>query len=285
MIYLILSAVFFGMMPLFVTSACAGGSNIMTVLFLRFFLAIIPLFIYLKAKKISFAISKKDFIKIIPLSTLGYGITAMFLTLSYEYIPSGLATVIHFCYPVFVLLGSIVFLKQKVSRTNILCVLLCMGGIFLTSGSMSGESSFPGIAFAFISGITYSFYILYLEKSELQKRHDPLKIIFYMNMIAAPLIFIADIAIGELDLTLTGTAWIMAIIASLGSSFIGTCFFQKGSDMMGSQNASILSTFEPVTSVVVGLLILNEGISIKSILGCVLILTSVIIIAMKEKEA
>ena len=51
-IYLLLSAVYFGFMPLLVKVICADGSTIVGALFLRFALAIIPLYIYLKVRKV-----------------------------------------------------------------------------------------------------------------------------------------------------------------------------------------------------------------------------------------
>ena len=48
-IYLLLSAVYFGFMPLLVKVICADGSTIVGALFLRFALAIIPLFSILAA--------------------------------------------------------------------------------------------------------------------------------------------------------------------------------------------------------------------------------------------
>ena len=65
-IYLLLSAVYFGFMPLLVKVICADGSTIVGALFLRFALAIIPLYIYLKVRKCSDGAicggRKKDFV-------------------------------------------------------------------------------------------------------------------------------------------------------------------------------------------------------------------------------
>ena len=65
-IYLLLSAVYFGFMPLLVKVICADGSTIVGALFLRFALAIIPLYIYLKVRKVPMELSveegKNDFV-------------------------------------------------------------------------------------------------------------------------------------------------------------------------------------------------------------------------------
>lgn len=53
-------------------------------------------------------------------------------------------------------------------------------------------------------------------------------------------------------------AWIAAFVLSLGAAFIGVGFFQYGVQYVGAQDAAILSTFEPVTSMIVGILVLHE---------------------------
>ena len=95
-IYLLLSAVYFGFMPLLVKVIGADGSTIVGALFLRFALAIIPLYIYLKVRKVPMELSVEEGKKILCVTVFGYGITALLLYSAYDYMPSGMATVIHF---------------------------------------------------------------------------------------------------------------------------------------------------------------------------------------------
>ena len=178
-IYLLLSAVYFGFMPLLVKVICADGSTIVGALFLRFALAIIPLYIYLKVRKVPMELSVEEGKKILCVTVFGYGITALLLYSAYDYMPSGMATVIHFGYPVFVLLGSLIFLRRRVPKLKIVCVGLCMIGIFLSYAGSGGEAKPMGFVFALISGMTYAFYILYLEVGGLQDI-PAMKMIFYM---------------------------------------------------------------------------------------------------------
>ena len=261
-IYLLLSAVYFGFMPLLVKVICADGSTIVGALFLRFALAIIPLYIYLKVRKVPMELSVEEGKKILCVTVFGYGITALLLYSAYDYMPSGMATVIHFGYPVFVLLGSLIFLRRRVPKLKIVCVGLCMIGIFLSYAGSGGEAKPMGFVFALISGMTYAFYILYLEVGGLQDI-PAMKMIFYMNIVGSIMVF------------LIGKAWIAAFVLSLGAAFIGVGFFQYGVQYVGAQDAAILSTFEPVTSMIVGILVLHESASLSSMAGCILILISV----------
>lgn len=276
-----ISAVFFGFIPLFVKTICAGGGNSVSAAFYRFFLSVPVLYIYLKAQGISMRITRTEFAKIALITIFGYGGTAVLLFSSYNFIPSGTSTTIHFMYPVFTILGCMIFFKEKVSPLKLLCVALCFGGILLFYNGESGGSVL-GMALSFLSGVTYAFYTIYLEKSGLQKMEN-LKLIFYMNTVAAAMILVMALLTAQFTLRLTPLAWGTAVFFATATSLIGVLGYQIGVKCIGPQNAAILSTFEPITSVIVGVLVYREAFSARTLLGCLCVLSAVVIVA-KMKE-
>lgn len=276
-----ISAVFFGFIPLFVKTICAGGGNSVSAAFYRFFLSVPVLYIYLKAQGISMRITRTEFAKIALITIFGYGGTAVLLFSSYNFIPSGMSTTIHFMYPVFTILGCMIFFKEKVSPLKLLCVALCFGGILLFYNGESGGSVL-GMALSFLSGVTYAFYTIYLEKSGLQKMEN-LKLISYMNTVAAAMILVMALLTAQFTLRLTPLAWGTAVFFATATSLIGVLGYQIGVKCIGPQNAAILSTFEPITSVIVGVLVYREAFSARTLLGCLCVLSAVVIVA-KMKE-
>lgn len=276
-----ISAVFFGFIPLFVKTICAGGGNSVSAAFYRFFLSVPVLYIYLKAEGISMRVTRTEFAKIALITIFGYGGTAVLLFSSYNFIPSGISTTIHFMYPVFTILGCMIFFKEKVSPLKLLCVALCFGGILLFYNGESGGSVL-GMALSFLSGVTYAFYTIYLEKSGLQKMEN-LKLIFYMNTVAAAMILVMALLTAQFTLRLTPLAWGTAVFFATATSLIGVLGYQIGVKCIGPQNAAILSTFEPITSVIVGVLVYREAFSARTLLGCLCVLSAVVIVA-KMKE-
>jgi drug/metabolite transporter (DMT)-like permease len=67
-------------------------------------------------------------------------------------------------------------------------------------------------------------------------------------------------------------------------AFLGVSFFQIGVALIGPQKTSILSTFEPVTSIIIGALLFNELISGRTIAGFIAILASVVIITAFDRD-
>jgi drug/metabolite transporter (DMT)-like permease len=93
---------------------------------------------------------------------------------------------------------------------------------------------------------------------------------------------IMGLATGTLEFNMTPLAWgAMALTANL-SAFVGAMLFQVGVKYIGSENAAMLSTFEPITSIVVGVLVYSEPMTVRVIIGIAAILISTLIIAKTE---
>ena len=136
---------------------------------------------------------------------------------------------------------------------------------------------------ALISGLTYAFYIVYLEKKELVKI-NPYKLSFYIVSFVSFEMLIGNIFGGYIKFNLSLKIYILMIIISLLTSIVGVILFQVGVSIIGSTSASIFSLFEPITSVISGLLLFNESIDIKKIIGCLIIFIAVTYLAIESKS-
>lgn len=269
----ILSAVIFGFTPLLAKTIYGCGSNSFTLALHRFiFGALALLAMHLWREKGGLGITRTEAKKLL-ICSFGYGMTPVFLLASYNYLSSGMATTIHFVYPVLVLAGCVVFCHEKLTRRKLLCCVLCMAGIlcFYTPG---GGVSLAGIGIAFISGATYAFYIIYLAHSGLQEM-PPYKLGFYLALFAAGQVLAVCLVLGKLTFAITAKGWVLSVVLALLLCLVATTAFQVGTKYVGPQNASLLSTFEPLTSVVVGVLIYRETLGARGVAGIFCILLSV----------
>lgn len=277
----IISATIFGSMPLMAKIVYQAGGNAISLTFYRFLLILPVLYLLIKRNdKETLKIEKDEFKKIALVATLGYGATALLLYLSYNFIPSGMATTIHFIYPVFVIIGCILFFKEKPSIVKIIAVVLCVLGVIMFYDG-NGDINFTGIFLSFASSITFAFYTVYIDKSGLKKMNT-MKLTFYLCIIAAAMMLIFSIVTKTFTIKMEPIGWLMAILLSL-SVGLGVNLFQIGIKTVGPQNTSILSTFEPITSVIIGVFLLDESFGIKTFFGIGLILVAVIIVSVFEK--
>ena len=107
-----IAAASYGMNPLFALPLYGAGMNVDSVLFYRYFFAIVMLGILMKVKKQSFALKKTD---ILPLAVMGllFSFSSFFLFESYNYMDAGIASTILFVYPVMVAIIMAVFFMRK----------------------------------------------------------------------------------------------------------------------------------------------------------------------------
>lgn len=280
---IILSAVIFGFMPIGAKTVYEGGGNAFSLVFYRSLFSLPTLFILMwKRKDIPMSITKIELKKVIILVVGGIGITPILLFSSYNYISTGTATVVHFVYPVFVLLGCSIFFKEKINNIKIICVVLCMGGIIFLSSPLE-LGSILGLSLAFFSGITYAFYMIYLDKSGLKNMYH-FKLGFYMAIVSCAIMFVFSVATGKLVTTMTSKAWITTFIFANIISVGAVVLFQIGMQTISSQKAAILSTFEPITSIIIGVLLMNEDFTFKIFIGSILILSAVIILTIFDRD-
>lgn len=280
-IYTILSAIIFGLMPLGAKIIYINGSNSITLAFHRFLFSIPVLYILARRRSSKSLRISKDKLKKLFILSIGYISTPILLLSSYNFISSGTATTIHFIYPVLVLLGCALFYKEKINFIRGFSCLLCMLGL-LTFYTPGDDFAVLGLIIAFMSGITYSFYIIYFAKSDLEGL-DTYTIAFYLALIGSIELFFISIATNSLTFNLTGVAWLLTLLLAIVTSAIGTILFQKGTILIGPQKSSLLSTFEPLTSVIIGFIVFNEELSILSMIGIVFILISVVLLGIYDR--
>ena len=271
----LISAIYFGFIPLLMRTVYSLGANTLTVSLLRFLLAVIPCYIYLKLKGVDLSLTREEIIKIVVVTVFGYGGTTALLFGAYNFIPSGMATTIHFLYPTFTVLGTIVFFKGDKEKKKIICAVLSLVGVILFyNGDDIGN--IEGMLLALLSSMTYAFYTIYLGKSIL-KDLNPIKLIFYMNIVASLMYTIITLGFSNFTFDLPIKAYLILIVTSILTTFVGVLGYQIGVKHIGHENTAILSTFEPITSVVVGFIAYNEEFNLKGIIGIILILLSTII--------
>lgn len=266
-----------------------GGSNPTTLTFLRNFLSLPILVFILLFKGISLKVSKKEMISLAILGGIGNAVTTLMLFISFSLIDVGIATTIHFIYPVFVTLGCVLFYKEKLGLQKIIALMIATSGIacfFFGMDMKSGLAGgvFLGLVLAVASGMTYAFYIIYMDKSGL-KNQPVFKITFYVALMSSIAMGIYGTVTGELALnSLTTKSWWISLAFSLLCTVVALSLLQIGIKHVGASTAAILTTFEPITSIVCGVLLLGESVTFVKIMACALIMIGVVTLSLSKQK-
>lgn len=282
-IYTIASAILFGITPLITTLIYQYGTNSMTVVFFRSLFVIPMLALIMKIKHISFNISLRDLKNIAIIAIFGSGLTTILLFTSYSYIDIGCATTLHFLYPIFVSLLCYFLYKEHLGKRKILSLCMALlGSIFFFEWKQSSNQI--GLLLAIASACTYAFYMVQLEKTKLTKL-NAYKISFYLAIFILLETLVYQFIFPSITFILPMQAYILIIVLSIISSFLAVILLQKGISYLGSSTASIYCLFEPITSIIVGYLFLQEPLTLNKIIGCVLILSSLVLISREKKDS
>ena len=175
--------------------------------------------------------------------------------------------------------------RMPVSVCGVFGALLCgaAGTLLFLENFSAGSGSGAGIFLALLSGLFYSVHMIVMDKSGIKNMYY-FKLSFYLCLFGAVLSGIYGGVTGQLTLHLTGQAWFFAFLVSLCTSVGAISLFQLGIRYTGAVAAAILSTLEPITSVILGVLVLGELFTTRKIAGCVCILFSVVLIAAAGKK-
>ena len=193
-LYGLIASATFGLIPLFSIPALENGVGLDSLLFYRFSLASVLVAVLMWVKKIPFDIQKSEFGIAFILGTL-YAITALWLTEAYLYIPSGVATTIHFLYPVVVSLIMFVFYKDKLTMPILLAMAMAVSGVYMLSGGNTpgGSINIKGLMLVLATVIAYAAYIVGMNRSRIA-RLDSLKATFYI-LLSGAIVFLVNLAI------------------------------------------------------------------------------------------
>lgn len=275
---IIIASICFGALPLLTRMGYAGGANATTLLAIRFTIAAALLWGYLFATRTKIQTNVKQVAVFFIVGICGFGVMAYTYFNSFHYIPSSMAAVIMFTYPVIVTYLSAVVLNARISRIQIIALILVTAGAIVMS---SGEMTFNlvGILLAFTSSVFYAMYIVYLGSS-LTFRQEPKVLSAFITLSVAIFFTVFGAVRGELNFNLSGTAWASVIIMSIFSTVVAIMVFYAGVQKVGSSTAAIISTVEPVTAFVLGITVLGETMTLMRLLGAILIFVGVLYVQM-----
>lgn len=273
---IVVSAASFGTLAIFGRYAFENGIDTFTLLFLRFTFAALLMFALLAFRRESLP-RGRPLIQLIGMGAVGYvGQSFCYLT-AIKYASAGLVALLLYLYPMFVAILSLIFLKEKFSSLKIAALILATVGAGLTANPEGG--GWQGILLAISAALIYSIYIIVgtgvLKKvSSVQSS----AVIFA----SAGTVYGALTFINGSHFPSSETGWGIVAGLVLIATVIPVVTFLAGLKRIGPTNASMLSTLEPVVTVILAALLFSEAMRPVMLIGGSLILFSVIILSRSE---
>lgn len=280
-IYGLATSVTFGLIPLFTLPLMQGGMSLDSILFYRFLFATLALAGMMKLHKEPFGIEGRDIPFLLLLAGF-YTASALFLFWGYDFMGAGVATTLHFTYPVFVTLLMLVLFRERASWVTWAAIVLAIYGVAKLS-LKGGELVLDpmGMVIVLLSAVGYASYITTVNKSRVRTMNSR-KLAFYV-FVFTTLMFAVKAGLNEgiqpIPDALSVTNLILLAVVPTVISNITLLLAVK---YIGGTLTSILGAMEPVTAVCIGALVFGEAFTLQEAFGIVLILVAVTLIILNK---
>ena len=270
----IISAVTYGMNPLFGIHLYDTGMNPASVLFYRFAFASAMLAAYMLFTGKTFVLQRKQ-IPFAAAAGILLALSCLTWFMSFKIMDSGIGATLLFVYPVMVAAIMAAGYHERLTAGTGAGIALALAGVAMLCRPGGGaEINLAGVAYVLVSALTYAVYIVGVKESRL-KLLEPETLTFYAMLSGSFLIF-AILGFGRNIQMLPGPA---AVGNALGLAFfpslLSFLLMAVAIRYIGATKTAVLGALEPVTAVAIGVLVFSEKFTLNLFAGIVLILFSV----------
>lgn len=285
-LFILLSAFGYGLMPVFTRIALNNNANIYEILFIRFTIAIALFLTYLalKGKLKMLILPRKIMWKLVVLGAILFGFTSITLYSAVYYLTPSMAEILYFTYPGVVMVLSIILYKERFTSKKFVSLLLLFIGVMLIINMKGIRVNFIGVVLALSCSLIYSSYIIYIKNKDIQSV-DSLIVSFYVMLYANITFIVFGLATHSFNFKLTMYGYTAILGIAIFSTLIGLIAFTCGAKYLESSEIAVIATFEPVVTVIADALILHQKIGFRMGMGILLILISILILSLKTKQA
>ena len=270
-LYAAVSSSTFGLAPFFSLTLLLAGFSAFEVLSYRWGVATIALTLFGWCSGCSFRLEKKDFFVVLLLSLLR-AVTSFSLLIAYQNIATGVASTIHFMYPLAVSLVMMYFFQEKKSLWVMFAVFMSLlGAALLSSGELEAKNgdTIVGLVAACVSVFSYAGYIVGVRMTRAVRINSTVLTCYVMGL-GTVLYFIGALTTSGLRLVADGYTWLIILGLALPATAISNITLVRAIKYAGPTLTSILGAMEPLTAVVIGVFVFKELFTLNSAIGIIL---------------
>ena len=271
----------FGLLPLFTLPVMGEGLTTFSILSYRMLFASILVAVLMLIGRVSFATNLKELRWFAVLGFLYYGSAAL-LFQAYGGMASGLATTLHFMYPVSVTVIMALVYKQRPSVVTICAIILSLVGVALLClrESSTGVSSLLSVFLVLLSGVCYAVYLVLVSTVKCINQQNSQKLTFYVLMFSGAFFMLSTLQGGGLQIIPSASAGINLLLMATLPTLLSNLALVRSVKSIGSTLTSVLGAMEPLTAIIVGILVFDESLRGLMVVGIILILVSVSLIVL-----
>lgn len=277
-----LSSSTFGLAPLFTLLLLGAGYSPFEVLAYRWGVATLCLTAFGLMRGCSFRLTAPELRTVFVLSLLRAA-TSLSLVFAYRYIASGVASTIHFMYPLAVALTMSWFFRERSSAWTFAAIgISILGAVLLSSGNADFHSgtALLGLGASAVSVFTYGGYIVGVRKSR-AARIDSTALTCYVMAFGALFFLAGGLLTNGIRLETDGSACLCVLGLALPATAVSNMSLVQAIKYIGPTLTSVFGALEPLTAVVIGVALFGEPFTGQGAAGILLILAAVTLVVLR----
>lgn len=262
--YMLLSALGFALMSACVKSVASYGIPVLEIVAAR---ALVSLLIsYVHVRRTGIALLGHNRKLLFARGAVGT-VALMCVYYSVSTLPLAEATILQYMHPVFTAFIAVLFLKEQLQFSTLVCIVLCLSGLFcMVQPSMqSTHDALPTLSVVMALVGAFGSAVAYVLVRKLSQTEHSSVIILYFPLIALPvsllLLFIND--------DFVAVDWYLTLLLILVGIFtqVGQVGLTKAMQSQTASKATAYAYVQIVFSVVIGAVVFNELPSFWTYLG------------------
>ena len=273
LLFTVLAAALFGTLGIFGKSAVTMELPLTTLLAGRFVIATALLWGVLFLKRDSTRLRGR----VIGLE-LGLGVVYGSMTLAYfkslAWLPAGVAALLLFTYPVQATVASALLLDEPITLPKGLALLAATAGVVLVVVGDALTIAGTGVVLVGIASLCYTVYTM--GTRAMMSGVEPLVHAAYVFLGVTLTVLAFGATAGSLTVPSTPEGWLLIAGVTVVGTIVPFVLFTEGLARIEASRASILGTSEPLTTVLLGVLLLDEALTPSVALGALLVLAGVV---------
>lgn len=282
-LYAAVSSSTFGLAPLFTLLLLGAGYSSFEVLSYRWGVASLFLGTLGLLSGRNFRLGRRAFFTVFLLS-LFRAATSLSLVIAYQHIASGVASTIHFMYPLAVALAMMCFFRERGSVWVFAAIgMSIVGAVMLSLGNVDFEqgNTALGMISACVSVVSYGGYIVGVRKSRAAEI-DSTVLTCYVMGLGALYFICGGLSTGGIRLETDGMTWLWILGLALPATAVSNMTLVQAIKRIGPTLTSIFGAMEPLTAVVIGVAIFHEPFTMQGAAGILLIVAAVSIVVLRS---
>lgn len=255
-----------------------------TVAVFRLYIAAVVIFAILKLYKKPIAINWTD--RTLLITVIGFSANYVVFHWGLEYVGASSAMVLENTAPIFVLVISVLLLRDRIRMPEVIATFLAVFGVYFTvSGDFEfGPNSILGDEFELLAGLTWAVFIMGMSRAMATSANTFDRLCFLMGVIClsaiilTPFLFIYSLSLSPKDI-------ILLVLLGVFPTAIAYYLWYEAAARVSAMTTSLLFTLTVVFTFINAYLFIGEEITVDMLIGAALIVASVLLSKIPTKKA